>query len=434
MRTHTARAVLAAALALLTAACASASKRYEQGIQLEEQGRPAEAAARYVSALRGDPSLADARARLADAGARALADYQSQADAADAVGRSDQAADVLLRADDLLQDAAAVGVQLATPPDYAARRRATFDRAVELSLRQADVSAGRGEFANALQWLERASDRWHPGATQRGEIDRARFGVQLRWAEADLAAGRFRSAYDRAEQAARLPGADVGRLRSLRDEALRLGTVRAAVLPVGATSPVRRQTPEELRDRLNDALDEEHWSRPAPFLELADLTRVGREVRRLGYEGQALSAREASEVGRALGVEVVVAAALDSVTREESDVRSTRRPARTIAGADTAYAIREGRRTLWGRVKYTLVDVDDRRVLREGFVTGRGSARFREARYEGRWQGLVLTREERDLFQSDNRGVESELARALADALSDDLGREILAELQRLVD
>ncbi|HKP76282.1 MAG TPA: hypothetical protein VJT67_12215, partial [Longimicrobiaceae bacterium] len=69
-----ARGASALVAALALAGCASASKRYEQGVQLEQQGRPADAARRYIDALKKDPSLSDARARLLDAGQRAIAD------------------------------------------------------------------------------------------------------------------------------------------------------------------------------------------------------------------------------------------------------------------------------------------------------------------------------------------------------------------------
>ena len=63
---HLRRAATLAALLPLTmaAGCMSANKRLEQGMKLEERGRPADAARRYIDALRRDPSLADARARL----------------------------------------------------------------------------------------------------------------------------------------------------------------------------------------------------------------------------------------------------------------------------------------------------------------------------------------------------------------------------------
>src|SRR4051794_9319280 len=82
---------LLAALAL--AGCASAGKRLEQGVQLEQQGRPADAAQRYIDALKKDPSLGEARTRLLDAGQRAIADYLRDADAAEAASRWGDAAD-----------------------------------------------------------------------------------------------------------------------------------------------------------------------------------------------------------------------------------------------------------------------------------------------------------------------------------------------------
>src|SRR5207302_2574314 len=94
------RALLALAAPMLSTACASASKRYEQGQTLEREGRPADAAARYVQALRKNGTLESARAGLRDAGARAIADYLRQA-AEDSAGHADRAGDAFLAIDDL---------------------------------------------------------------------------------------------------------------------------------------------------------------------------------------------------------------------------------------------------------------------------------------------------------------------------------------------
>ena len=90
-------AVLVLALPVWLSACASANKRYEQGQRAEREGRAADAAARYVQALKKDGSLESARTGLRDAGARAVADYVAQAAAEDAAGRPDRAADVVDR-------------------------------------------------------------------------------------------------------------------------------------------------------------------------------------------------------------------------------------------------------------------------------------------------------------------------------------------------
>src|SRR5438874_4362552 len=105
-------------LLVMLAACASASKRYEQGQKLEREGRAADAAQRYLQALKKDRTLESARVGLRDAGARAVADYVRQAASEDSAGNADGAADAFVSADALRRDASAVAVEIPAPDDY----------------------------------------------------------------------------------------------------------------------------------------------------------------------------------------------------------------------------------------------------------------------------------------------------------------------------
>src|SRR5829696_2586814 len=130
-------AVVAALLPLAMAAgCMSAGKRLEQGIKLEERGRPADAARRYVDALRRDPNLADARARLQESGRLAVEQCLAESGAHSSAGNPSDAAEALLQLDALRRDVASVGVELAVPADYAQHRRAVLDAAIEGSIHQ----------------------------------------------------------------------------------------------------------------------------------------------------------------------------------------------------------------------------------------------------------------------------------------------------------
>jgi tetratricopeptide (TPR) repeat protein len=427
-------AALLAALAL--GACASAQKRYDQGVELEERGRPADAAERYIEALKKEPGLPEARTRLQDAGDRAAADYLARSDAFAGAGQHADAADVLLRLDELRRDASAVGVQLNVPGDYAARRRSAFDRAIQQTIENAAAAGARqGDWSTALSRLERAGGRWQPSPAQRGEIDQARFDLTLAWAEGEMRSGRYRSAYDVAQRAALVYGREseaAARALEMQEEALARGTIRAAVLPVGADGSARRKLPDDLIPVLNDALDEGQWSRPPLFVEVLDPVRVGREARRHGYARQAPTTREAALVGSDLGVELVVIAEIDSVAPRDQDVQTERRAAKTQAGADTAYTVRRGEHTLWARVTYALVDVPGRRVIQEGTVAGDAGARFRKAEFTGDWRTLRLTREERDLFDPGNDvDNDRELVRDMVRDLSERLGRDVYAPWRR---
>ena len=110
---RTVSATLAAVL--LLAACVSTEKRFDKAQTLEAEGRYAEAAAYYIKVLDREPDYADARARLADAGQRAIDQLLEEADAAN--GRADfiAAFETLDRLDALRADAAGVGVVLDVP-------------------------------------------------------------------------------------------------------------------------------------------------------------------------------------------------------------------------------------------------------------------------------------------------------------------------------
>ncbi len=416
-----------AALVLVLAACASAEKRMNQGLALEQRGRPADAAERYIDALQKDPSLGSARARLQGTGDRAVQEAISESAALAATGRAAEAANTLLRLVALGRDAAAVGVRLALPADYAQRRRATFDRAIDDAIAHAERVEGSGSFDGAVSRLERAASRWEPGPAQRAGLDRARFGAQLGWAEAGMRAGQYRAAHERARAAAALFGRESPEARralALQDEALRRGTLRVAILPVGSEPGARDKLPDDLVPALNDALELNHWSRAPLFVQVLDPRTVRGAARRHGYARQAASLRDAVELGRALGAELVVRPAIDSVAVTESGVREARRPARTAAGADTAYTMREGRRAMRVRVTYTVVRVNDYRESAEERVWASGDADFRDAVYRGNPRELTLTSRERDLFderQADRAGRE----------LIDELTRELGLRMER---
>lgn len=424
-------------LLLFLTSCASAEKRLEQGARLEERGRPAEAAARYIDALRRDPSLEEARLRLAEAGAAAVEASLRESAAAQAAGRPGEAAEELLRLDALLRDAASVGVQLSPGADYPARRRAALDRAIEGALARAGEERGRGAWGDALRRLERAGERWEPSPAQRERLEHAGTETHLAWAEAEAGRGRFRAAHQRAEQAARLAGREspaAARARQLQAEYLRYGATRVAVLPVVAGQGAGSGLPHDFLPELNDALEERAWLRPPLFVEVAEPREVAREARYRGFTREAPDAWEAAALGRDLRARTVVVLEVDSVRRGETDVRTTRRSARTRAGVDTAYTVVQGREEVWARVAYTVVDTEARRIVDEGAVSGRAAEGFRRAAFAGDPESLRLTREERALFRRDaDARTEGALARGLAGELAEGVAREVFEAVLRQV-
>jgi hypothetical protein len=428
-------AAVAVAVAVALAACASANRRLEQGVQMEQQGRPADAAERYIQALKKDRTLAEARARLQQTGDQAVSDFLRDADADQQAGRYADAADALGQLDALRADAGGVGVQLAAPPDYASRRRDVFDRAAGQAVSEADAAVQRGDFAGAVRWLDRAGRQWEPGPALRERMDRTRYGALYEWAEAEMAAGRYRSAFERAGLAAALSGYDDGQAASLQREALRRGTVRVAIFPVGTLPQTRDRVPDDVIPDLNDALSLDFWQRPPQWLDVIDPVAAGREARRHGYSRQALEPSQGAQIGRQMGARLVVVMALDSVRRTESDVVTQRRTAKTTSGADTAYTVHEGRTETWARVTWRVVDAAGwGSVIDQGSTSGRASARFRRAEYHGDWRTLQLPYGDRALFDRGDTGFDRETVRELTTNLSSRLGREVYDALLRRID
>jgi tetratricopeptide (TPR) repeat protein len=422
-------------VAALAAGCASAGKRYEQGLQLEQSGRPADAAQRYIDALKKDRTLADARARLEDTGNRAIADYLDEAGRFEGAGSYVEAADVLRRLDELRGDAGAVGVPLQPPDGYDQRRRATFDRAVGLAVSASGSALARRDYSAAIGWLERATQRWEPTPADRERLAGARYDALFGWAQGEMQAGRYRAAYERAAQAAALGRSETGDAAELQREALRRGTVRVAILPVMGRAQVRDSLPDDLFAELNDELALSHWNRSPLWLDVVDPVAAAREARRRGGGRQPIDPSAGAQIGRQLGARIVVLMEVDSVRRGETGVTTQRRAARTQAGADTTFTVREGRVETWARVTYRVVDAAGwGRVADQGTVNARSSARFRHADYRGDWRTLQLPAADRALFSPAGQGYTRETVRELVSGLSDRLGRDVYDAVLRRIE
>jgi tetratricopeptide (TPR) repeat protein len=429
-------AAIAALLPLaLAAGCMSAGKRYEQGLTLEARGRPAEAARRYIDALRRDPSLADARARLQETGARAVDQALIEARAAADAGAPDDAAETLLQLDDLRRDAAAVGTELAVPADYAQYRRDVLDEAINGAVDESAALVENGRFGDALGRLDRVG-RWQPSQEQRRLTDQARLETYAIWMGSEGAAGRHRAAFDVGERAVQALGRQfpgMERIMEAQQAALDEGTVRVAVLPIQAARGAEGQLPASfLRDAENE-LEGGAWARPPAFVEIIDPVDVRREARRYG-RGDLMRPSEAVRLGRAVGADLVVAVEIDSVGFTESDAREERRTVRTRAGADTAFTVRSGRRQAWAQVRYVAIETDGSRTLFREEIVPEAARSFREGVFPGDWRQLLLSDDDRRLFNAAERDdFRSDLMTTLRRDFTEDLARVVYDRVLREV-
>jgi tetratricopeptide (TPR) repeat protein len=413
------------------ASCASATKRLEQGQQLQAQGRPAEAAERYIQALKKDSRLDSARVNLRVAGGQAIEQYLRTA--AESMNPY-TAADNYLAVDDLQKRALEVGIFLPGPNGYDAAKRTVFDKAIAAAVTDSRLLINTREYAEALRRLQRAATAYQPGPTQVTSLGGSGADVMIAWARADTAQGNFRAAYGRVERIGEVSGAtqrQVDEARAIQAVAMSRGTRRVAVIPVWGTVAARTNLPDDALLILDDALNEDPWISPPPFVVMVPPDQVEREVRRQGMARRTLSSFEAARIARTVGADFAVVAEVDSVHREDVNVRVTRRPARTTRGVDTAYYVEEGTARLYARATFSVVDREGQRGTDFQSVSASTTSPFTRIRYNGDYRGLDLRQAERDLFE--RARVEGDLSRTFASAMSPRLAEAVFAEVSRLI-
>lgn len=433
------RLVLALSVSLSLFGCTSATKRYEQGQELEREGRPIDAANRYIQALQKDGRLDSARAGLRTAGVAAITQYlgaESQLDLTTVAG-VDQSADNYISIDDLRTRALQVGVDLPVPPDYSVRRRTALDRAIGLNLSDAQNLTSRGQFDVALDRLERASDRYQPAPMQQGELADARGDAMVAWGRADLAAGAYRAAYNHVQPTFNTVGANQPQAeaaRQIQAEALRRGTRRVVVLAPRATPEAVRSLPPDFLGALSDAMRSEPWTKPPLFVDLVPLADVERALRGPNPSDRWMPPEEGALLGRALRSDFVIIAHIDSVRHDQLSTRSTRRAAKTTRGVDTAYVMDEGQRrtTLFG--EYTIIDVSSRQRAEQEPFSAMTTGNYTRPRFAGDYKSLELSKAEQQQFErSTGSDIDRDVAGALVGELSRQLATSVFNEVLRRI-
>jgi tetratricopeptide (TPR) repeat protein len=420
------------AAALAISACASANKRFDQGHELEVQGRPAEAVERYIQALKKDSRQDSARAGLRRAGAAAQAQYM--ATATNPATQAPAAADAYLSFDDLQRRALEVGVFLPEPTGYAEGKRRAFDRAIDRAVSDAPLLVSSGQYDEALRRLQRASTAYQPSSQQVSAIGGAGAGAMLAWARTDTAQGNFRAGYERVDRMGEVTGASathVNEARALQAAALARGTRRVAVAPPWGTIAARNELPEDALATLGDALLQEPWLTPPLWVAVVPPDQVEREVRRMGLARRTITTADAGRLARIVNADFIVVTEIDSVQRTDANVRVTRRPVRTRLGVDTAYVIEEGNARLHARATFAVIDRDGQRVAEYRTTSATATSPFTRVRFAGDYRILDLRQSERELFER-SRG-EGDLVRAFAAAMSPRLASDVFAEVTRRI-
>lgn len=433
------RSQMAVALGVaLLSSCASAEDRLNEGVALQQQGRYMQAVYRYAEAVEKDRELAPARERLLAAGDSAIMAAMDDADAlerrSDPVGAAVRYEEI----DAMLARVRQVGMRLSIPSDYSTIRRAIFDNAIDWRMSQGDEATAEGRWEDARRLYVSARRDFLPSRQQvEGSLD-AETRLLLEWAGVELQDQRPRLAHELAEEAVRVRSSPtretVLSVREIQQEALELGTVVVAIVPVTAEPGVRSWLGGEFEVELDNDLTVDHWSRPPLFVDVADAIVMRRELRGL-LRGQAsqsplLAGRAAELIGahlavliRLVGIEVVE----EDVDRDGHQAvieRSVQEGARRSTRADTVtYETLEGELRYYLESEITLVDGGGREV--ERFATSaEASGPFQRGEFDGDPALLSLQDDRAAYFDP---GVIADQVAAIETALLDELATSIAA-------
>lgn len=420
---------LVGAMVLISAAgCANTEKKYKKGVEAEEAGRFEEAAELYIQVLRKEPDWPDARSRLESTGAIVIENRLARVAALEADKAYVAAADQLTALDSFHARATAVGAQLNLPPDFDARREQMEDLAVRKLLRDGDRARHDARWADALRFYDRALQRGRLNEAEIAAVRESRATVLVEWADQSLVAGRYRMAFEKAQQGLDVVGHEhrlSGRIHSIQRSALEAGSRFVAMLPVAAKEGVRRDAGTLLLADLNDILVYEHWSNPPPFILVADPVSVRRELRsEVGRRGRVISRSEAVAVGRIVAADWVLAPEVVDFGREErivdSDIIRSRTKGRNAL--DTTYVLNEVEINYHARAIVRIYDVSSGEKLYEGDVDAGVKDRYQRGEYSGDYRHLDLSGSELVFFDPDELRIQTD---RIEEALADELARKV---------
>ena len=270
---------------LLTMACASATDRFNDGLELQAQGRYMEAAYRYADAVEKDASLQEARDQLLIVGDSAVMLALEESEYLYGRGEPVEAARQFLSIDRLMSRVRSVGMRLLEPDGYRVARRTALERAIEWYMIEGENASREGRWEDAIRAFASVRGDFSPTRDQREASFDAQTRVIIDWAEVELGDRRPRAAYGIAERALSVrrstPRPIVLEVRDLQDRALAMGTVVVAALPVSASGRVRDVVGAELEIALDERMESGYWREAPPFVAMADANILRRELRGL---------------------------------------------------------------------------------------------------------------------------------------------------------
>ncbi len=423
------RLATALTLLVLLAGCRTAKGVYTDAMGFETAGQPEPAALAYADALRRDPGLPNAAGRLRIVGTDAVALRLSAA-----AGQPSRtaAADDYLAAETLVERAAAVGVPLGRPASFSRDVAAACSAAVDALLEAGRERANAGDPAAGLTFLDRAR-QYRPSAQQRADLDAAARDAYTSWADADLAAGRFRAALGHADQGLALaqPGSEfAATLAALRADILDAGTLVAAVFPAAPPRTPRGDTfPRDFLRDVSDVLLDDRLAQPAPLLLVADPAEARRALRQSRGDLSG-NPRLLAELTRSLDADIGVVPELDGFALVEAETGRRDVTFRLRAGEGSAAAVRvTTEMTLRARATVVATHADGTRLAcPSDDAPVSVSERYDTATTAAALETLRLSSSEREMFGAATRDrAYSRLVTTLRDRLADRLAERISA-------
>lgn len=415
-----------AIVALLTMsgvlACASAGDRFEEGLELEASGDAYAAALRYIDALDKDASLTNARVRLEEAGGEALRVGLADAASLENEGAAVEAGRTALVLDELIDAALGVGVTIPLPTGYDGRRVELLDGAADALFdagRRADADGAWREARDAYSEIRTAM------ATTTERANRAREAEAMslvRWSEDDLERARFRSAFDRAEDALELePSSRTANLALMAQEsALESGTVYVAVLPTTLAPAISDDAtvPADFGRALDDALELDQWTEPPLFVRVIAPAETRRALRAGGPIGS-MDEREVRLLLSDLDADVAAIVEITELVAEKSDVEQETVDIPVEGGGAARTRLEKGRLRYTVRADVEIVDARGRRIRRNS-VSASASDRYELGVYAGDVRALQLNRRQREHFDPEwlaaqRRAIQERAAAELAE-------------------
>lgn len=409
-------------LTISVGACVSAKKLFEEGIDLQNQGRFREAAVAYIEALRKDPALEGARDRLQEAGQEAVDQDLAQSEGLHEVGRHREAAAHLRSIDELVVDAASVDVTLQLPDDYSSRRRESFDRAIEQLMTEGEEAVEGKRWEKAISLYRTVGD-FEPGAAQRETAHAAHTQALILWGEDDLAAGRYRSALAHADEAIGRSAGQDGRnaAADLRRRVIEVGTLVVAFTPVALPEGI--DAPRYFVHELNEELMVNRWSDPPVLVASSDPISVRQAIQGRGRKDIPLSPKIAGDIARELDADFAFIGTITKFNREERDKKKERVNLQTRSGGDAEFLRFSADLHVQVEIAFSLVEAGKVTAVKSAKVSGHESDKIRWAEYDGDYRDLVVSREDFALFDEERRNerveaIEGSLISELADKLS----------------